>query len=570
MSCKAETVIERFRIVEGIARRDIEELQRLWSPEERLDVWNRLRSLSKWYLLECSPHLPREADRYYNGLLKLAQLKVAASFRREGSYPDIVKGFTEEEYDVVESFEAMKILDGLEVEDIVRLIERREGRIYQVVKDYYEKQFHMLERSWAPLIGDLAYVIEKLYGRRREKIEEAVIEYVRRKGLSQAILEIEEAVARIREAEEGRLEGERLVDEYRRSRGSLEELIARGRVAEAEEVLKSLESRMREVESKLERVIESLEASRGALREALEAESSAVRRELERLRGEREKLERLSAALEIEREKLRRAVRGESKGHASTMSEVKALIAGLSEKVRARLESGVEVLDARRYRRVRLRGWAQEPLREELGDVVAEGYRFVKYEGVIFRRPRVQVEVAVLYRKSRMESGGVDYEAIGLGPVADMVKSRLGSEGYVIMVLASPTGFDEAARSFVEGGRIPPIASRIVTVYLVDPVEQRLYYNRGDEAARANAGIAGPLLEEEEVEKVLAWLVSEEARKRALRASPVRPFLLASEVAEILGVGEGSVVEAFKRLESQGRARVVEVEGRVALLLSGG
>ncbi|MCE4610767.1 MAG: hypothetical protein F7B17_02205 [Desulfurococcales archaeon] len=569
MACTAEEVERRLKLARAIVGSDLEDLQRMHHESERLEWWNRLYSLSQWFFEECYADLDREVARTYSGLIRLAQLMIAATFRREGSYPDIVSRFREEEYEVIEAFEAFKIFDNLSVDEIVEFIERREGKVYELVKMYYEKQFDVLERSWAPLIGALAHAIAMRYAERRRKIEDAVVAYMRRRGLSGFILEIEDAVKRLREAEELRAQGGGALREAEEAIARVEEALSRGDVREAERrasVMEEVEARIRELEERLEdlsmRITENV---RGQLAEALRAEAEALRAELERLRRERERLEEARAAVELELERLRADAGAGGEGRLATSEDVAALIPML-EKVRLRLDEGFRLYDPLRRSELKPGSWRVERVESPLGDFMVRGYRLVRLEGIIFKKPRTVVEVLAVYPRELSLEKSVSKRPVGLQVVADLLEERVVREYYTVLILVSPTSFDKQALSMVEGGRLPPLASRRVTLYLVDSGAMRVYYNRGDEAAKRNRSLAEPLLMEEAVEKVLQWLSSDEARREALKASPVKPFLLAGDVAERLGVDRNAVKAAFERASEKGLGSVVESRGEVAFV----
>ena len=167
------------RIVEIILREDLESLSRTFSEEERIELWNELRSTWKKYLIECSLKISKDVDKIIRGKFRFAQLLLAATFKfnNEG-HENIVKMFRDEEYEILKDFEEYKIFDNLSIDDIVEFIRRRKGKVYELVKRYYEKQYNILDKSWGNLIGDLAYVFNLRYKNRRKKIEDAVVEYL--------------------------------------------------------------------------------------------------------------------------------------------------------------------------------------------------------------------------------------------------------------------------------------------------------------------------------------------------------------------------------------------------------
>ena len=372
------------RIVEVIFREDLESLSRTFSVEERVELWNELRSAWKKYLMECAPSVPRDIDRITRGKFRFAQLLLAATFKfnNEG-YENITKMFREEEYEILRDFEEFKIFDNLSVDDIVEFIRRREGKVYELVKKYYEKQYNILDRSWASLIGDLAYVFNIRYKDRRKKIEDAVIEYVRRYGLVTTVSEIEDAIRKILEAgelkkkieEEVRkkieielgmpaleerlkiLEEERskllrrlkeleekyiaevtskaeLMSELERLRHEKETLLESHKVLEeklrtVEKELAKATRELRAKEEELVRLRQEYSANRGVM-EALQAEIETLRNMVRELSSKAEEYRRLLDRVSTEKQKIESrlleveaALRGESEGHLITSEEAR-------------------------------------------------------------------------------------------------------------------------------------------------------------------------------------------------------------------------------------------------------
>lgn len=269
-------------MVEVVLREDLESLSRTFSEEERVELWNEIRSSWKRYLIECSPSIPKDMDKIIRGKFRFAQLLLAATFKfnNEG-YENITRMFRDEEYGILRDFEEYKIFDNLSVDDIVEFIRRREGKVYELVKKYYEKQYNMLDRSWGSLIGDLAYVFNIRYKDRRKKIEDAVVEYVRRYGLTTTISEIENAVRKILEAGELR---KKIEEEVRKK-------------IEVELGLPVLEEKLRLLEEERNRLLERLRE----IEEKYVAEASSKAElvsELEKLKHEKEALLRSHTALE--------------------------------------------------------------------------------------------------------------------------------------------------------------------------------------------------------------------------------------------------------------------------------
>ena len=328
---------------ELVLQEDLESLRRFYSEEERVELWNVVRRGYKDFIVKCSTRMRRDDAALVKGKYKLAMLMLAASFRLNGEGQEsIISMFREEEYSILLDFEEFKIFDHLDVDEIVEFIKRREGKVYELVKRYYDKQYGALDARWGPLIGDLVKAIEARYRARRRKIEEAVVEYARRYGLLETVGEIEEAVKRVLEAGEFR---RRLEEELRRK------ILEEYRVDEMKERLAVLEEERERLLEALKRIEDS------ALAGASEAKALAV--ELERVRAEKEKLAEMYrevssrlAGVERELEEARRR-----------LAEKEEELRRLAEKYRGRAEA-VEALNAEaetlRSLVERLRGEAEE------------------------------------------------------------------------------------------------------------------------------------------------------------------------------------------------------------------
>ncbi len=607
--CDPETVSS---VAEVVLREDLESLARGYSEEERLELWNDVRSAYRDYIRRCAARLDRDLDKLVRGRFRLAMLLLAASFRRNGEeHPEITGQFREEEYEILEDFEDMKELDYLGVDDIVEFIERREGKVYEVVKKYYERQYHMLDRKWANIMGSMALVFNERYKERRRKIEEAVIKYVRKRPLTLFISEIEDAVRKVVEASrDARRAEERLVkaeslgetiearlaalereareilrmaeespDEVgRRASRILEEhgdAIERLRavIAELEEARATLERREAELRSMASRYPEG-----GASREVLEAEVQALRArigELEALldeyRGAVERLEAEKAGIEAHLEELKAALRGEAEGHLVTAEEAWAMEEALVRRVVRNLEKGARIYDPVRGEDRDVR-WSTKVYYELYGGgrPSGKGVMLVARRGVLRRRRDVVVDAVTLVHPEAYSEKGWDSRPAGLAELLELLESRVeeAEKGkyYHILIVSSPTGFTSKAVDYVASREFHlNFASKHVTVYLVDPVTGKIYHNPDDAAATANRAIAEPRIPEEKINKVLEYLLSREAKERALLPTPASPHLRLDEVAKATGEDPETVRRAMTLLEEKGVGRVrVASDGTVA------
>jgi hypothetical protein len=130
---------------------------------------------------------------------------------------------------------------------------------------------------------------------------------------------------------------------------------------------------------------------------------------------------------------------------------------------------------------------------------------------------------------------------------------------YHILVLSSPTGFSKKAKEFVESNDyLVGFASKYVTIYLIDPVKGELYYNKRDTTAEANKFLAEPRLPEEIVNKVIEYVLSREAKEKAVINSPSSPFLTVGDIESGSGVSEKEIIlRALAELEKRGAGKIM-------------
>ncbi|MCE4600471.1 MAG: hypothetical protein F7C38_02760 [Desulfurococcales archaeon] len=580
--CDRESILG---LVDVILREDLEGLARGYSFDERLEFWNDLKAQYNQYIRGCAARFSREIDRLIRGKFRLAQLMIAASFKVNGEeLPEVTGRFSDEEYQVLFDLEELKELDFLSVDDLVEFIERREGKVYEMVKKYYERGYHMLDTKWTNIMGALALAMAERYKERRLKIEEAVVKYIRKKPLTIFISEIEEAVKKALEAGEARREASQTIEKIAGEIDKIEPVIAgSGGIEEAiesrekaltmiEKLLKELDEtrgKLREKEAELERLASQYTESSSA-REIVEAELEALKGRVRELEALLEEYKAAVATLKAEKEalaerleELKAGLEGRGGGNLVSREEAWALENALVERIVRKLAEGAVVYDPVRGESREVK-WNRRVYYSLHGDGKPQGrgVQLQSLRGVFKKRKELVVDAVTLVHRDSFDEKGWDQEPVGLGEVMEVVESRLEEAGrggyYHILVLSSPTGFTEKARMFVESNDyLVNLASRHVTVYLVDPVKGQLYYNSRDEAAEANKHLADPRLPEERVKRVLEYLRSEEAKEKAVLIGGGSPFLLAEDIAKATGEDLEIVARAMARAEEEGLGRVM-------------
>ncbi len=609
--CEAEEILKPAEVV---LQEDLESLRRTYSEEERVELWNMVRKVYKDFILKCSTQLPPDLVKLIKGKYRLAMLLLAASFKLNGEGQEpIIAMFRDEEYQILRDFEEFKVFDALDVDTIVELIKRREGRIYELVRKYYERQYNMLDRSWGPLMGDLAAAFEARYRARRRKIEEAVVKYVRRYGLLETVSEIEDAVKRALKAGGIRSEAENLLKrglsgEVVKSVEGLEGMLhsiysrvkaveggtqARWELSDIEEELSEvrrayecLKDRLENLLREADRIRRRLEAEAGELEElaggsrnheaaeVLKAEALAAHKVLESLARLEEECSRMLKLIENEERGVEEVLKdvkemasGDSEGHLLTLEEAEALADAYLGRIALKVEApgGIDIYDPRLGCVRRVGGWVVRRYSDTSGGRV--GVEAVSMRGLLRKHRDVVVDAVVMLHRPNYSSRGFDSKPITLAELLDEVRGRVrdAEEGgyYAVLAVASPTGFTRRAREYVAGGGSPcTLVSRNATVYLVDLTTGDVVRNPADEAALRNEWLVRPELPGELVKRVTEYVLSEDALEKAMAASPSSPSLRVEDIIRGSGVSDPAAVRAaLARLEALGYGRVVGVGG---------
>jgi len=582
--CTHDELQELLATANTVLRMDVEELARSFSLEELLEFWNMIKEDYKNYLRRCSVALDRDVDRQIRGMFRLAQLMIAASLRKRGEeLPEITGQFTEQEYEILDILESMKEIEMLSPEDIADLIERREGKVYEIVKTYYEKAFHMLDTQWTTLSANLALALAEKYKERRRKIEEAVIIYMKRRPLNIFIQELEDVIRKALEAGEARRSARQKVDLALRSVDELEPIIAGagspeegiraadqalGTVSRLIRELQEERSRLEAKERELSQLLEQYKTDEKA-REVLESELEALRSRnaelqatLQELTSVVEKLRAEKAVLEERLAELREGLEGRSEGHLVSSEEARALENAFIERVLAKIGRGAEVYNPVKGEKKQV-SWSRREfysLHEE-GSPRGKGVQLQQLQGILRRRKVVVVDAVTVVHRDAYREKGWDSKPARLGEILDLLESRLEEatrQGYYhILAVSSPTGFTEKAKEYVRGGGGSiPFASKHLTLYLIDPVTGEVVYNPRDPAAQANLHLVEPSLPEERIMRVVEYVRSDDARTRAVINSASKPFLLVSDIVEATGEDVETVMRALHRLQEEGVGRL--------------
>ncbi|EQB68982.1 MAG: hypothetical protein M1427_06845 [Candidatus Thermoplasmatota archaeon] len=180
-----------------IFRRALQEAGRDYMDIVTMDTSGRkrmMRDLDNYYSTigtRCSDKIGMEMAKSALANIKLAQLKISLSFRKESENKTIddqeieqyVRKFTDDEYEAVEKLEHFSKIDSMNSESIRTLLINRDDQIYRLIKEWYnENMENFLSTidilSGKNVRGEISQAMEEKYRNRFQKITEGVISFI--------------------------------------------------------------------------------------------------------------------------------------------------------------------------------------------------------------------------------------------------------------------------------------------------------------------------------------------------------------------------------------------------------
>jgi len=288
---------------------------------------------------------------------------------------------------------------------------------------------------------------------------------------------------------------------------------------------------------------------------------------------------------ESEKERLRELesiIRGEVKGYLISREMGDLYSEMLISRAHHLLSKGaISLYNPIKNRNITVNRWNtieryESILQTPSGPLKIYGITFSKMRGIILKTPDIIVEYATLLHKEPLESVGYDANPVDISEFLSILKARIKEaekgQYYHIISVSSPTGFTSTLINHIGGENFwKNFTSKYVTVYLINIVDGKIYFNAGDQGANLNQTIANIELPEEMIEKVKKYLLSDEARVDAVvkGPSPAVKSLSIEQIAEATGVKDKIVLRrAMGMLESEGVGRVKEIKGEVVFIYS--
>jgi len=544
----------------------------------------------------------------------------------------IIDYFTSDEKNTLREFERFSKLDPnvTSPQVLADIITAGKGEIYVLIKEAVGKEYVDLGRvlkTWESKLNirnDLARVFMNRYMSRFRNIVESVKllldqqpAWLKRffKEYEDILLDSVNAMGRFEEEynrifsfELGRLE-EKLknLDEERKSlQSEISKILTSPEIGVGEKRIQSnILSKMQDLWKRYDDAVNLFEAKIKRL-EALRQSLEEKRKGLENLRSEispdsalndlvKLEIDNLMKTLdeyeskirdyESEKERLRELeslIKGEVKGYLISREMGDLYSEMLISRARHLLsKEGISLYNPIKNRNVTVNRWNtieryESILQTPLGPLKVSGITFSKMRGMIFKTPDIIVEYVTLLHYEPLESMGYDAKPVDISEFLSILKARIREaekgQYYHIIVMSSPTGFSSTLINHIGGETFwKNFTSKHVTIYLLNIVDGKIYYNAGDQGANSNKIIANIELPEEKIEKVKRYLLSEEARVDAIARgpSPTVKSLSIEQIAEATGVQDKTTLRrALGILESKGAGKVKVIGEEIVFIFT--
>jgi len=322
------------------------------SDVDRIEMWNRIEEARKRYEEDFVPKLDNDLVQNSSSKFSLAKLLLAAVADTNNEDNSIIGDFSREELDLIEDFEKLRVFDILSTNDAIDKIKRKEGGFYELIVDYYEKQYSNLDKilESPDILTELQIAFRDRYLKRQRKIEEIISVAVRERLIdpSEMRKDIEKTVLdKVKESE--RIREEALRDSQLRI-DQLEIKLQDFNSITSDNF--SLSARISQLEAELVRegikkdtalkALESIESDKSKLDQRYGRMGQLLDEQMRSIEKKRRELEEKERELEVERleykekmqEENQRMVEGELKEISSLKNELRNKETALSEEMK--------------------------------------------------------------------------------------------------------------------------------------------------------------------------------------------------------------------------------------------
>jgi predicted DNA-binding protein YlxM (UPF0122 family) len=331
--------------------------------------------------------------------------------------------------------------------------------------------------------------------------------------------------------------------------------------------LEELRGKLVEKERELEEIAKR-EKELSAAKEACEAEILRLKSVINEYEAKVKEYERYKEELQLELKAmedrvraLERGLKGELKGHLVTAEEAAMLELIFVEKLRGKLRDLPLVLETP-WGEITIKKWSYEWVSEELGQSmnlprnvsVVFGYRSRGFLG-LGEEKVIEIRGIYLSHVNTLRKQGLDSQPATLSELLSVLKNHLYSTSvngrrFVLIGVASPTGWEEFASKYVMGEERPSLVFGDVVVILVDLIENKaIYPTRLSKVMPSIDRYARMFLPEVKVEEeaLVREALKQLCREARAKAPPCPAFLYRDLVEKLKGISRLSVMRVLSR-----------------------
>ncbi|MDP2846251.1 MAG: hypothetical protein Q8N79_09330, partial [Candidatus Methanoperedens sp.] len=195
---------ELLKPVEQVLSYDLEKLRRT-DRGSRTKMWNNIASNQQKFEENKCGDIERDIQEEISGKFSLAKLLLATAAYENKEDTPIINEFNDRELDLVKELERYVEFEKRKIDQIVGSIGRKEGGLYELITEYYEKGYNNLDNLWKDrsILTDLRIAFNNRYERIQKRIKEVTIACIDQYGLSWVKSSI---LAKVKESEQKREE----------------------------------------------------------------------------------------------------------------------------------------------------------------------------------------------------------------------------------------------------------------------------------------------------------------------------------------------------------------------------
>ncbi|ARM76974.1 hypothetical protein [Acidianus manzaensis] len=603
---KTQNCDETFQDVVEFSRKDLIEIESM-PIEERILKYNQLKQNRREYEQTCTKNLTFNEKANRLGYFDIALLRISYTLKDQG----IAKDFTQDEYEAFSKLNQFINLDYVTPEEIATALFNKKGKIYDIVKKWYEEQMYEFEKMIDPegkkVRQTLATALRHEYLLRFEKIKKGIIEYfnkdpgapkelfseyedVIRKEYEAEMerIKIEENTRRI--AEQKNAELERQIEELREEREKLDQYLssygAKGQDLQSKinAVISSLQNNLRQLldeKRKLEQeknnLLEMLNSAKNQTKAVIEAEIKRYEDTNKDLENKIAQLQNALSQMQLEKNALQEKIEDIKNASSSSIAikfdEARIMEVNFIGRFETKINQPRKYFDPIRKEEFEMKKPSTVYKSEETAKLLIPPQDIPKYPHnteitCIMRKNRIlreDLEVIVkakfLSHLENFTKTFYDNKTIGLSdilPYLDQAieEARKGKVLYVIGI-ASPTGFSEELTKYVNSDDFyRNFTSYYVTMCLVNLLTGEIIYNKMDEKIKDYIDLFEPQLENEKIQKL-----KEEVKHYLL----LDGYITLSKAIEKTNSSQILMKRVFYEIQKEGTAKIYEEKQDIIL-----